>query len=360
MQDDNDSEKNIQKDEELENESLDSLFEVQNSTEGPQTLSEIDVEEASQPDSEPEHQPTISRVIIDGPGVPKQPARAIGYDWVAAFVAYCIGAPLPEIAETYQIPIAILKENVRRQCWQARKDELPLPGNQTGPEFITKTDSAQLIQAMRAKLTGEPGERLPGRTSLETPRPEPKRRPGIYVIGDGPEPGGSLPAHTRDALKNHNPIEVIVTKESPAMQNAITLAGAKELESKTELASKRLERILENREKNLETYHELLDVVKDRVSRLKSGELKMEKLFFSPKTMQTVREEQDLGPGDLLALANWITAVQQIGYRALGDMPAGPGSQDALPGHAAAGLPSLTIVLPAAIAAPRQADVTLL
>ena len=116
---------------------------------------------------------------------------------------------------------------------------------------------------------------------------------------------------------------------------------------------KKLALLQENRQKNLAIWVALRDDLLDVVGKLRDGTLKMEKHFHHQGNVTT--EEVNPTMGDRVNLATYARTIADGTYRALGDYQATekPG-QDAIGGQAAAGVPSITIILPNVIAQPRE------
>jgi len=66
-----------------------------------------------------------------------------------------------------------------------------------------------------------------------------------------------------------------------------------------------------------------------------------------------IERMEDPSIQDRLALANWLKTLTEIGYRALGDVPAGESQNTGLP-SAQLSSAAITIILPEAIAKPRH------
>jgi len=108
-----------------------------------------------------------------------------------------------------------------------------------------------------------------------------------------------------------------------------------------------IERIEENRDRNLRVMQGLRRVIEEKVDAFQKGELKVEKVFFHAKTGELVKGESAAGTAELLALANAAKVVSEGTYRALGDVVAaeearGKSTSPQL-GQISIFLPSLTI-----------------
>lgn len=117
----------------------------------------------------------------------------------------------------------------------------------------------------------------------------------------------------------------------------------------------RLDLLFANRKKNYEVFARLRDHLAEQVEALASGKAKVLKLFFSAKLGMVVEKEVVPGPGDWVNIATYARTVSEGTYRALGDFAAQekPG-QDAAAGATNAPAPAITIIIPTAIAEPRQ------
>lgn len=128
--------------------------------------------------------------------------------------------------------------------------------------------------------------------------------------------------------------------------------GAVALPAKTEA---KLALIAENRTENLKAFAKLRDHAVKMVDALADGTLKLEKQFNNPKAGTVTRVEVEPGPADWLNIATYLRTIADGTYRALGDFQAQekPGS-DALAGATTPSGPAITIILPLAIAQPRE------
>lgn len=111
--------------------------------------------------------------------------------------------------------------------------------------------------------------------------------------------------------------------------------------------------IAENREKNLAVFVELRDHVIEQVKALKDGRLKVKKHWNNKGVV--VEKETEPSTGDLVNIATYARTIAEGTYRALGDFGSdgkGPSNPSAAAGVPSA--PAITIILPAAIAQPRQ------
>lgn len=120
----------------------------------------------------------------------------------------------------------------------------------------------------------------------------------------------------------------------------------------------KLKLIQENRAENLKVFGKLREHLLKVVTALAEGTgeapgLALEKQWHNKGSV--VRAAVAPGPGDWVNIATYARTVAEGTYRALGDFAAQekPGS-DAPTGAAPPTAPAITIILPAAIAAPRQ------
>jgi hypothetical protein len=109
-------------------------------------------------------------------------------------------------------------------------------------------------------------------------------------------------------------------------------------------AEQEMERIRENRQKNLELAQRLLEDVNRQVEALLDGSLKVQKVLSNGKIV-----EVEPGIKDRAALAGYARTAGEIAFRALGDIPLAR-AKESVPAQAAL----VEIHLPAAIALPRQ------
>lgn len=174
----------------------------------------------------------------------------MAYFYTPAFVAYCKGAPVEEIATQFSIPLDSLKAKMRAEGW--------------------------------------------------------KTLAGVLFGNDGP-----LPAHTADALA----------------------------------------RIEANRTKNYELAVKLRDNLRVVLDALCAGTLRIKKLFNYKGT--ATEYDAPLTISDLVNLATYAHTIHEMTYRALGDHGANGGKADTT-AAAAPPAPAMTIILPAAIALPRD------
>lgn len=111
-------------------------------------------------------------------------------------------------------------------------------------------------------------------------------------------------------------------------------------------AERGLERISANREKNLEIARLLQEDLLETVTRLRDDTLRVTKV-----TSKGLKFELELGMRERADLANYAKSVAELSYRALGDVEQG---KNAVPEGGLAGAQQITIILPGAVAAPRQ------
>jgi hypothetical protein len=113
-----------------------------------------------------------------------------------------------------------------------------------------------------------------------------------------------------------------------------------------------LNRIEANRAKNYEIAAKLREHVIEIVIALRAGTLRMKKQFQHKG--QIVEYEAKPGPAEWLNIATFARTVFDLTYRALGDFGANGGYKaDASPGTPPPAQP-ISIILPAAIARPRE------
>jgi hypothetical protein len=115
----------------------------------------------------------------------------------------------------------------------------------------------------------------------------------------------------------------------------------------------KLKRLQENREKNLAIWAKLRDDLLEVVDKMRAGELMVERQWHSKGIITT--QQVPLTMGDRVNLATYARTICDGTFRCLGDYQATekPG-QDAIGGQAAAGVPSITIILPGVVAFPRE------
>jgi hypothetical protein len=116
----------------------------------------------------------------------------------------------------------------------------------------------------------------------------------------------------------------------------------------------RIARIEENRKHNLAVFAELREHLIEKVKAFKAGTLLVQKVFCTKGLITTY--EAPPGPGDWVNIASYANQVAQGTYRALGDLAAqDKPHQDSGPGGGQLPIgPSITIILPAAVAQPRE------
>ena len=113
-----------------------------------------------------------------------------------------------------------------------------------------------------------------------------------------------------------------------------------------------LDKIEANRAKNYEIAAELREHLVTIVNALRIGALRIKKRF--QRKGQVIEHEVEPGPADWLAIATYLRTVTDMTYRALGDHEGNGGYKaDASPGTPPPASP-ITIILPAAVAEPRQ------
>lgn len=155
--------------------------------------------------------------------------------------------------------------------------------------------------------------------------------------------------------------------ELPTLQQRISREGWAALREKSLITATDLQAMIaspsagllklriieENRLENLKVFTKLREHLVEVVAKLRNGTLKMEKLFHNAKGGFVLREEVEPSPGDFVNIATYARTISDGTYRALGDFQAQEkAEQDAPAGQAAA--PSITIILPAVISAPRD------
>lgn len=112
------------------------------------------------------------------------------------------------------------------------------------------------------------------------------------------------------------------------------------------IAERGLERLKENREKNLRIAQELQEDLIEQIHKLREGKLEIERVFANGS-----RAEVEAGLRERVELATYARTVAELSYRALGDHEAAKPTQD----ERGNGAPqNLTIVLPVQVAVPRQ------
>lgn len=112
-------------------------------------------------------------------------------------------------------------------------------------------------------------------------------------------------------------------------------------------AERAMERIKDNREKNLAIAQALQQDLLDVIEKLRTGKLKTKKVFAKGLTIElepTLRDRCDL--------ALYARNVAEMSYRALGDVVETAKNTQGENGSASAG--QITIILPPAVAAPRE------
>lgn len=113
----------------------------------------------------------------------------------------------------------------------------------------------------------------------------------------------------------------------------------------------KLDTLINNRKLNFNQACKLRDYYEKLLTKLASGELKMEQLFHNKG--QVVRTTRDISPADLVNIVTAGRLIHDLTYRALGDGQAQEkAGQDVPAGQQAA--PQIIINLPSAIAQPRE------
>jgi hypothetical protein len=115
----------------------------------------------------------------------------------------------------------------------------------------------------------------------------------------------------------------------------------------------RLKRIQDNRQKNLEGWVKLREEAMKVIDDLCAGKLSTIQLFHNKGDV--VEGEKPFTMAERVNLATYLRTIADGTYRALGDITAceKPG-QDNLAGAGAGATPSITIILPGVISAPRE------
>lgn len=113
--------------------------------------------------------------------------------------------------------------------------------------------------------------------------------------------------------------------------------------------------IEENRQKNLAAFEELREHAIAKIKAFKDGTARVERAWNNKGVVVT--HEAEPGPGDWVNIATYLRTIAEGTYAALGDRAAGA-KNDGSSAPAAATMPSgpaITIILPAAVAQPREA-----
>lgn len=141
-------------------------------------------------------------------------------------------------------------------------------------------------------------------------------------------------------------------------QASVTIPTDKDAEEKwAKRARHQLERIIANREENLVIAERLRQDLANCVQKLLEGTLTQVKVSVTKKG-EVVEHEIPATIKDRLDLANYAKLVAEISYAALGDKAVGGEKVNhGLSAGEAAAVPGITIVLPGAIAEPRNARV---
>lgn len=164
----------------------------------------------------------------------------------------------------------------------------------------------------------------------------------IYSI-----PIDTLKTHMREEqwgrLQEHLPLvtnQLMTTGQNTELQKA-----GKDVDAKMELVKR-------NRDENFELACKLRKDLTGVVDRLLAGELKLERQWCHKGNV--TRTEVDPTIIDRVNLAAYARTIADLTYQALGDRGAVSGAKDGLSGDGASGTPAITIILPGAIAAPRE------
>lgn len=134
------------------------------------------------------------------------------------------------------------------------------------------------------------------------------------------------------------------------VENTQALARLDEVQPDNSLTEKKLAALQRNRERNLIAVNKLMEHAVEAIEKLRDGTLELEKVFNGKAGI--VRATVKPSTGDWVNIATYLRTLQDLSYRALGDTTASEkGNQDVPVGTPG---PAITIILPAAIAAPRQ------
>ena len=74
------------------------------------------------------------------------------HPWTAAFVAYCNGSPIDEIAQVFDIPLKMLHAKMAGDGWAGLRARLPLATLQQTDKTREQRTPTGLIPAIAAKL----------------------------------------------------------------------------------------------------------------------------------------------------------------------------------------------------------------
>lgn len=136
-----------------------------------------------------------------------------------------------------------------------------------------------------------------------------------------------------------------------------SLAVARSVERALGPDAAKLELIHRNREKNFKIAEQMRDDLQDLVQGIRSGSLEIEECKVQAKTGAIIRYNRKPSIGDRVALVNYASQIAALGYTALGDAPASRSADTGGgkgPGGGSAAPQQINIVLPFAIAKPRD------
>lgn len=233
------------------------------------------------------------------------------HPWTQAFVAFCNRKTLEDIAQIFGIPLATLRARASSERWLTMRDKIREDMVPTAAALAEDKVIAQVLEAEAPPATAI-------KEYCTVPAVTGQERDAVAVPRGGP---GRSPELVESAL--------------PAPMKA------------------KLELIRRNREVNYKVACELRDDLLEVVAKLRSGELTLEKQWHNKGAV--TRAEVEPSIVDRVNLATYARTVADLSYRALGDMAMGEkAASDAGAGTGAGAPPPITIILPGAIAGPRE------
>lgn len=148
-----------------------------------------------------------------------------------------------------------------------------------------------------------------------------------------------------------NRLSLALVNNADTALTATDKHGRSALDLTPEDVKTRAAEVITNRKKHLHLASLLYDDALEVITKLRDGTLKLEKQFHNKGFI--VRAEVDPTMADRIQIANYVQTIANVSYRALGDLASTDKASD--PGATGqVQAPAITIILPMAVAQPRE------
>ncbi len=138
----------------------------------------------------------------------------------------------------------------------------------------------------------------------------------------------------------------------PSARQQLVLARVEHRVGLVDKVERQIERIQENRERNLAKALELGEVAAGIIAKLRDGTLRVEKAFNTKAGI--VIQEMAPSTGDLVNIGTFLRTIADLTYRALGDAPADSKQTAASASASGTSHPAgITVILPSVAVHPR-------